>query len=54
MGQKDFAGAQLLSQLYGKALAAKGFKVSYKNLGPTEVHHFKVHGDNPLRSRVNL
>ena len=37
VGQKDFAGAQLLSQLYGKALAAKGFKVSYKNLGPTEV-----------------
>jgi osmoprotectant transport system substrate-binding protein len=37
VGQKDFAGAQLLSQLYGQALAAKGFTVSYKNLGPTEV-----------------
>jgi osmoprotectant transport system substrate-binding protein len=37
VGQKDFAGAQLLSQLYGQALAAKGFKVSYTNLGPTEV-----------------
>jgi osmoprotectant transport system substrate-binding protein len=37
VGQKDFAGAQLLSQLYGKALAARGFKVTYKNLGPTEV-----------------
>ncbi len=37
VGQKDFAGAQLLSQLYGQALAAKGFKVSYKNLGATEV-----------------
>jgi osmoprotectant transport system substrate-binding protein len=37
VGQKDFAGAQLLSQLYGQALAAKSFKVSYKNLGPTEV-----------------
>jgi osmoprotectant transport system substrate-binding protein len=37
VGQKDFAGAQLLSQLYGQALAAKNFKVSYKNLGPTEV-----------------
>lgn len=36
VGQKDFAGAQLLSQLYGQALAAKGFDVSYKNLGPTE------------------
>jgi osmoprotectant transport system substrate-binding protein len=37
IGQKDFAGAQLLSQLYGQALAAKNFTVSYKNLGPTEV-----------------
>jgi osmoprotectant transport system substrate-binding protein len=37
VGQKDFAGAVLLSQLYGQALAAKGFTVSYKNLGPTEV-----------------
>jgi osmoprotectant transport system substrate-binding protein len=37
VGEKDFAGAQLLSQLYGQALAAKGFKVSYKTLGPTEV-----------------
>jgi osmoprotectant transport system substrate-binding protein len=37
VGQKDFAGAQLLSQLYGQALAAKGFTVSYKDLGPTEV-----------------
>jgi osmoprotectant transport system substrate-binding protein len=37
IGQKDFAGAQLLSQLYGQALAAKGFTVTYKNLGPTEV-----------------
>jgi osmoprotectant transport system substrate-binding protein len=37
VGQKDFAGAQLLSQLYGQALAAKSFKVSYKTLGPTEV-----------------
>jgi osmoprotectant transport system substrate-binding protein len=37
VGQKDFAGAQLLSQLYGQALAAKGFQVTYTNLGPTEV-----------------
>jgi osmoprotectant transport system substrate-binding protein len=37
VGQKDFAGAQLLSQLYGQALAAKGFTVTYKDLGPTEV-----------------
>src|SRR5258707_15440349 len=37
VGQKGFAGAVLLSQLYGQALAAKGFAVTYKNLGPTEV-----------------
>src|SRR5438874_1717821 len=37
VGEKDFAGAQLLSQLYGQALAAKGFQVSYKQLGSTEV-----------------
>src|SRR5450755_1149191 len=37
VGEKDFAGAQLLSQLYGQALAAKGFTVSYKTLGATEV-----------------
>jgi osmoprotectant transport system substrate-binding protein len=37
VGEKDFAGAVLLSQLYGQALAAKGFQVSYKTLGATEV-----------------
>jgi osmoprotectant transport system substrate-binding protein len=37
VGEKDFAGAQLLSQLYGQALAAQGFRVSYKSLGSTEV-----------------
>jgi osmoprotectant transport system substrate-binding protein len=37
VGQKDFAGAVLLSQLYGQALAAKSFDVTYTNLGPTEV-----------------
>jgi osmoprotectant transport system substrate-binding protein len=37
VGEKDFAGAVLLSQLYGQALAAKNFTVSYKTLGPTEV-----------------
>jgi osmoprotectant transport system substrate-binding protein len=36
VGMKDFQGAQLLSQLYGQALAAKGFTISYKQLGPTE------------------
>ena len=36
VGQKDFPAAQLISQLYGQALAAKGFKVSFKDTGPTE------------------
>jgi osmoprotectant transport system substrate-binding protein len=44
VGQKDFAGAQLLSQLYGQALAAKNFKVTYKNLGPTEVTYAALKG----------
>ncbi|HEV7523840.1 MAG TPA: ABC transporter substrate-binding protein [Acidimicrobiia bacterium] len=46
VGQKDFAGAQLLSQLYGQALAAKNFSVSYKNLGPTEVTYPALKGKN--------
>ncbi len=37
VGEKDFPGAQLLSELYGQALAAKRWTVSYKNLGATEV-----------------
>jgi glycine betaine/choline ABC-type transport system substrate-binding protein len=38
VGSKDFAGAQLLSQAYGQALAANGYDVSYKdNIGTTEV-----------------
>jgi osmoprotectant transport system substrate-binding protein len=36
VGQKDFPAAQVVSQIYGQALAAKGFKVSYKDVGPTE------------------
>jgi osmoprotectant transport system substrate-binding protein len=36
VGQKDFPAAQLISQLYGQALAAKGFDVSFKDVGPTE------------------
>ena len=37
VGSKDFAGAQLLSQAYGQALAANGYDISYKdNIGPTE------------------
>lgn len=36
VGEKDFPAAQLVSELYGQALAAKGFKVSFKSVGPTE------------------
>ena len=36
VGEKDFPAAQVISQIYGQALAAKGFKVSYKDVGPTE------------------
>ena len=38
VGSKDFAGAQLLSQLWGQALKAKGYDITTKdNIGPTEV-----------------
>lgn len=38
VGSKDFAGAQLLSQAYGQALEANGYKITYKdNIGTTEV-----------------
>jgi osmoprotectant transport system substrate-binding protein len=36
VGQKNFPAAQLISQIYGQALAGKGFKVSYKDVGGTE------------------
>jgi osmoprotectant transport system substrate-binding protein len=36
VGQKDFPAAQLISQIYGQALAAKGYTVSFKDVGPTE------------------
>jgi osmoprotectant transport system substrate-binding protein len=36
VGEKDFPAAQLVSEIYGQALAAKGFKVSFKAVGPTE------------------
>jgi osmoprotectant transport system substrate-binding protein len=36
VGAKNFPAAQLISDLYGGALAAKGFSVSYKDVGPTE------------------
>jgi osmoprotectant transport system substrate-binding protein len=38
VGAKDFAGAQILSQLWGQALEAKGYDITVKdNIGPTEV-----------------
>jgi osmoprotectant transport system substrate-binding protein len=36
VGEKNFPGAQVVSDIYGGALAAKGFTVSYKNVGATE------------------
>jgi osmoprotectant transport system substrate-binding protein len=44
VGQKNIVGAQLLSQLYGQALAAKDFEVSYSNLGPTEQTYLALKG----------
>jgi osmoprotectant transport system substrate-binding protein len=38
VGSKNFPGAQVLGQVYGQALAKKGYDVSYReNLGSTEV-----------------
>jgi osmoprotectant transport system substrate-binding protein len=36
VGAKNFPAAQLISDIYGGALAAKGFSVTYKDVGPTE------------------
>jgi osmoprotectant transport system substrate-binding protein len=37
IGSKNFAGAEVLSQLYGQALAAKGAQVTFHpDIGPTE------------------
>jgi osmoprotectant transport system substrate-binding protein len=36
VGAKNFPAAELISDIYGGALAAKGFTVSYKDVGPTE------------------
>jgi len=45
IGSKDFAGAQILSQVYGQALEAKGYTVEFKdNIGPTEVVFPSVEG----------
>jgi osmoprotectant transport system substrate-binding protein len=49
MGTKNFAEEYILGQLYGQALAAKGFKVNYKNdIGSSEVIDtaFKSHKIN--------
>ena len=38
VGTKNFAEEFILGQLYGQALASKGFKVTYKNnIGSSEV-----------------
>lgn len=38
IGSKDFAGAEVLSQVYGQALDAKGYSIEFKDsIGPTEV-----------------
>lgn len=38
VGSKNFGGAQILSQLYGQALAAKGYQITFKdNIGPSEI-----------------
>jgi osmoprotectant transport system substrate-binding protein len=44
VGQKDFPSAQVISQLYGQALAAKGYKVSFKDVGPTEQTYAALKG----------
>ena len=37
IGSKNFAGAEVLSQLYGQALAAKGAHITFRpDIGPTE------------------
>jgi osmoprotectant transport system substrate-binding protein len=36
VGAKNFPAAEVMSQIYGQALAAKGYKVSYKDVGATE------------------
>lgn len=38
VGSKNLSGAQILSQAYGQALAAKGYQVTFKdNIGATEI-----------------
>ena len=37
IGSKNFSGAEVLSQLYGQALAAKGAQITFRpDIGPTE------------------
>jgi osmoprotectant transport system substrate-binding protein len=43
IGSKNFAGAEVLSQLYGQALAARGAQVTFQpDVGPTEVTFEKL------------
>ena len=51
VGQKDFPSAQVISQLYGQALAAKGFKVSFKDVGPTEQTYATSNSSSIVRAR---
>ncbi len=38
IGSKDFAGAEVLSDVWGQALEAKGYSIDYQtNIGPSEV-----------------
>lgn len=50
VGSKNFGGAQILSQAYGQALAAKGYQISYKdNIGATElIYKALTNGDIDL------
>jgi osmoprotectant transport system substrate-binding protein len=50
VGSKNFGGAQILSQAYGQALAAKGYQITYKdNIGATElIYKALTNGDIDL------
>jgi osmoprotectant transport system substrate-binding protein len=50
VGSKNFGGAQILSQAYGQALAARGYRITYKdNIGATElIYKALTNGDIDL------
>jgi osmoprotectant transport system substrate-binding protein len=50
VGSKNFGGAQILSQAYGQALAARGYQITYKdNIGATElIYKALTNGDIDL------